>query len=147
SASANKTVFIRKNSPLFFYHPEGSNAPRFRIEKVGDSFNLVGREGKINEDQIKSELETDLEKFSSTVLIRPIVQDTILPTVAYIGGPAELAYFEQLAELYPLFELEKPFVIERFHSRLIEPKIAALLETLKITPKQLATDPHSLKQL
>ena len=135
--SADQTIFVRKDSPLFFYHPDGQNAPRYRLEKTGADFTLVGSTKTISPEKLAEELETSPEKFSSSALIRPIVQDTLLPTVAYIGGAAELNYFKQLSPLYKLFALEKPFVLERLHAQLIPPKIASLLEGLRLSSSEI----------
>ena len=50
---------------------------------------------------------------SAAVLLRPIVQDSLLPTVAYVGGPAEIAYHAQIGDLYGLHEVPRPLVIPR----------------------------------
>src|SRR5262249_4907532 len=47
---------------------------------------------------------------SPGVLLRPLVQDHLFPTAAYVGGPAEVAYWAQVLALYPLFDMEPPAV-------------------------------------
>jgi hypothetical protein len=73
-------------------------------------------------------------RFSSSALLRPIVQDALLPTVAYVGGPAEVAYFAQLAPLYPAFDLAMPLVVPRLRLRIVDVRSARQLERLGLTP-------------
>jgi bacillithiol biosynthesis cysteine-adding enzyme BshC len=62
--------------------------------------------------------------FSPNVTLRPIVQDFLLPTVAYVGGPAEIAYFAQLRPNYSLLNRVEPVVLPRASLTLIEKRYA-----------------------
>jgi len=68
--------------------------------------------------------------------LRPIVQDTWLPTAAYVGGPAEVAYFAQLAPLYAAFDVPMPIVIPRARLRLIDPATRRALTRRGLTPAE-----------
>jgi uncharacterized protein YllA (UPF0747 family) len=62
--------------------------------------------------------------WSPNVLLRPVFQDTLFPTAAYIGGPAEVAYFAQAAAVYETLGKPMPPVFPRISATLVEPRIA-----------------------
>jgi bacillithiol biosynthesis cysteine-adding enzyme BshC len=80
------------------------------------------------------------EHASPGVLLRPLTQDHLLPTAAYIGGPAEVAYWAQVHPLYPLFELTPPAITPRAGATLLEGKIAKTLDKLDLAWSSLAGD-------
>jgi bacillithiol synthase len=73
-------------------------------------------------------LESEPERISPSALLRPVFQDQILPTSAYIGGPAEIAYFAQSAVLYERILGRLTPVLPRLSATLVEPAIAELLD-------------------
>ncbi|HSL22302.1 MAG TPA: bacillithiol biosynthesis cysteine-adding enzyme BshC [Vicinamibacterales bacterium] len=60
------------------------------------------------------------DRFSPNVLLRPIVQDTLFPTVAYVSGPSELAYLGQLKQLYAHFDVPMPLMYPRASATLLD---------------------------
>ena len=72
-------------------------------------------------------LDSAPERFSPNVLLRAVFQDTILPTTAYIGGPAEVAYFAQSAVIYQLILGRITPILPRLSATLIEPAIGAMM--------------------
>src|SRR5690606_18646351 len=60
-----------------------------------------------------ADVESHPEYFSPNVLLRPVVQDVLFPTVCYVGGPAELAYHAQLGRVYAAFDVPAPLVASR----------------------------------
>jgi bacillithiol synthase len=73
-------------------------------------------------------LETAPERLSPNALLRPVFQDTLLPTAAYVGGPAEIAYFAQSAVLYEAMLGRITPVLPRLSATLLEPSIAAVMD-------------------
>ena len=74
---------------------------------------------------------------SANVLLRPVVERSILPTVAYLGGPGELAYFAQTTAVASALQLPLPLAVPRWSCSLLEPAIAALMDRHGITEEEL----------
>ena len=70
--------------------------------------------------------------FSPNVTLRPVVQDWLLPTAAYIGGPAEIAYFAQLRVVYQTLQRPEPCVLPRASFTIVEHRHRKTLQKLKL---------------
>jgi bacillithiol biosynthesis cysteine-adding enzyme BshC len=75
--------------------------------------------------------------FSPNVLLRPLYQDAVLPTVAYVGGPSEIAYFGQLKGVYEHFGLPMPVVYPRKNVTIVERKIDHILKKYHLSVPDL----------
>lgn len=75
---------------------------------------------------------------SPNVLLRPIVEHTILPTVAYVAGPGELAYFAQVGAVADALGVATPLAVPRWSCTLVEPHIRTLLDRFGAQPAELA---------
>ncbi len=93
-------------------------------------------------------LESTPERISPNALLRPVFQDVILPTAAYVGGPAEIAYFAQSAVLYEaIFGTGRITpVLPRLSATLIEPKIADTMVRHEVSLPDAMTTAESLAQ-
>jgi bacillithiol biosynthesis cysteine-adding enzyme BshC len=126
AAGLAEQVQVRKGSPLVFFHGAAPEGPRQRVP--------LSRKGELLDAARTAPL-----RLSSSALLRPLVQDALLPSVAYIGGPAELGYLAQCAPLYPLFGVRPALAAPRARFRLVDPRTAALLQALKLTPAEVET--------
>ena len=72
-------------------------------------------------------VRADASRFSPNVLLRPIVQDRLFPTVCYVAGPNELAYLAQLKTVYGHFEVPMPLVAPRLSATLVDPAVMKFL--------------------
>jgi bacillithiol synthase len=78
-------------------------------------------------------LDAEPERLSPNALLRPVFQDSILPTAAYVGGPSEVAYFAQSQVLYERILGRTTPVLPRLSATLIEPAIAGLLARYEVS--------------
>jgi bacillithiol biosynthesis cysteine-adding enzyme BshC len=78
-------------------------------------------------EELLAVLRAEPERLSPNALLRPVFQDAILPTAAYVGGPAEVAYFAQSEVLYQRILARVTPVLPRLMATLIEPAIAATM--------------------
>lgn len=137
-AGQRAPVHVRDGAPLSFFHPDGARGPRVRLEPTGnDAFVEVGGDRVYERRALLDALAADPLCFSTSALLRPIVQDTLLPTAAYVGGPAELAYFAQLPPLYRAFDRALPLVIERGHFVIVDERARRLLGRLGVSAADL----------
>jgi bacillithiol synthase len=113
---------------LFFFHKEG----RYLIEPRENDFSLKGTRKFFTKDELILIAKDTPELLSPNVVLRPISQDTILPTVAYIAGPSETAYFAQLKPVYKNFGISMPIIYPRASATIVEDKVARILEKYEL---------------
>jgi bacillithiol synthase len=76
-------------------------------------------------------------ELSHNVLLRPIVERALVPSVAYLGGPSEIAYFAQTSAVADVLQVPQPLILPRWSCTLIEPSAAALLTRFDTTLEEL----------
>ncbi|MEO8602679.1 MAG: bacillithiol biosynthesis cysteine-adding enzyme BshC [bacterium] len=126
-------VHVRPGAPLSFFHPDGAAGPRYRLAPDGEGWRLIGREARYARTTVLARLDEVPLDFTTSALLRPIVQDALLPTAAYVGGPGEVAYFAQLAPLYAAYDIPMPLIVPRLRVRVIEAAVARQLARLQLT--------------
>ncbi|MEM1009221.1 MAG: bacillithiol biosynthesis BshC, partial [Myxococcota bacterium] len=103
----------RAHSTLCFFHPEGAAGPRYRLLHQEGTFSLSGGKGDWSLAALTQAVHEDPCVMSTSALLRPLLQDSLFPTLAYVGGPSEASYFAQLAPLYKHFEMTMPMFFPR----------------------------------
>jgi len=89
-------------------------------------------------------LREDPLPWSPNALLRPITQDSMLPTAAYVGGPAEIAYHAQIGGSYAHFGVPRPVLVPRPSVTLVEPAQSRALEAEGLSLADLAGDPEAV---
>ncbi len=123
-------VSILENSTVLFFYENGA---RHALEKRDSGFALKNSSRVFSLDELLAIADAAPEKFSPNVLLRPLIQDHLFPTIAYVGGSAEVAYFAQIEVLYRLLGRPMPIIWPRDSFTLIESRIAAEMDRLNLT--------------
>src|SRR6202050_587589 len=120
-------VKVTPSSVLLFATRDGARTAIHRREgsNKGVEFVIGGGPGaeKISSAELLDRIASTPENFSPNVLLRPVVQDYLLPTLAYTGGAAEAAYFAQVGAVYEKILRRVTPIVPRFSATLVEPKV------------------------
>jgi len=137
-------VLVGENASTLFLLDETTgvrNALRFSAEgewKAGSAVHTTA--------ELLEILQSAPERLSPNALLRPVFQDTLLPTSLYIGGPAEIAYFAQSQVLYEEILGRTTAVQARLMATLIEPAIATVMAKHEVELPQAFVAPDELAQ-
>jgi bacillithiol synthase len=121
-ANYHVQVKVTERNTLLFVTVDGKRLP---LRARGAEFLLGRRTFALSE--LKELLASSPESFSANVLLRPIVQDTLLPTAAYVAGPAEIAYFAQASVNYQRLLGRMPAIVPRASFSLVDSHAVRLL--------------------
>jgi bacillithiol biosynthesis cysteine-adding enzyme BshC len=138
-AGWKEQVTVRPGCPLVFFHPRGPTGPRYRLQRQGDHWTLSGCPDVVAHDTLLETVAREPLCFSTSALLRPLVQDALLPTAAYVAGPGEINYFAQLGPLYQHFGIAQPLLVPRARFRYLDARTNRLLGQLGLEPAQLSS--------
>jgi bacillithiol synthase len=149
AAGYHQQVKVTDSSVLLFTLRDGARTAMHRVvhENVTE-FVMEGDGGhqRVPQGELLRQVASSPESFSPNVLLRPVVQDYLLPTLATTGGPAEVAYFAQAGAVYEVLMNRVTPIVARFSATLVEPKIQRLLERRGVTILDVFGGPEALEQ-
>ena len=149
AAGYHQQVKVTESSVLLFTTRNGARVPIQRRENADSGEFVIDGEAageKLSRVELISQIEAHPEQFSPNVLLRPVVQDYLLPTLAYTGGAAEAAYFAQAAAVYKSLSGRVTPVVPRFSATVVEPKVQRLLEKHGLTVTDVFAGPEELRR-
>jgi bacillithiol biosynthesis cysteine-adding enzyme BshC len=133
--------------------PQEGQATLFQIDgtrvgiRVDDGHVTLGGAGATKE-AILERVRTDPQQFSPSVLLRPVVQDTLFPTACYVGGPSEIAYLAQLRDVYAAFGVPMPILQHRASATILDSNAMRFLQRHELSLEALkAQDEAALNAL
>lgn len=111
---------------------KNENKRRLKIHQTGDLFTAGNDRYRLEE--LLSLIDSEPGRFSTNVAARPVLQNALLPVIACIAGPAEMAYHLQLGDYHQYHGISMPCMVPRLSATFISPHIAKLLETYHLQP-------------
>jgi len=128
-------VLVAKGGSLLFLI-EDETGQRLALKRKGDGSWSAGKK-QYSSAELLAVLESEPERLSPNALLRPVFQDAILPTAAYVGGPAEIAYFAQSQVLYEAVLGRTTAVFPRLSATLVEPAVAKVMGQHEVSLEDL----------
>jgi bacillithiol biosynthesis cysteine-adding enzyme BshC len=126
-AGYHAQVHVEADTSLIFVIEGGK---RIALRRTGNSYQGGGR--SYSTQELLSRLAERPEDFSPNALLRPVVQDFLLPTAVYVGGPAELAYLAQAETVYLRLLGRMPVVVPRASFSIVDQRARKLLERYRL---------------
>lgn len=112
---------------------------------VGDKgIEVRGGNQTMTSANLQARVAKSPEDASPGVMLRPLAQDYLLPTIAYVGGPAEVAYHAQIGPSYEHFGIPRPVIFPRPSFSLVDSASARAMEAESLTFEDLQTDTETL---
>jgi len=138
---AGQVTVLEGATNLFF---ESEAAGRERLYRDGAGFVAHDSGRRFTGSELRDEIRARPGQFSPNVFLRPVVESAVFPTLAYVGGPAETAYFAQIGPLFGDCGIRPPVVFPRFSATLVQGEVEETLATLGVGRDRLALPEHEL---
>ncbi len=148
AAGYHQQVKVTSATTLLF---EVKNGARTVIRRSNNGVHGNGVEFAVGKEhssrgQLLDRIERAPETFNPNVLLRPIVQDYLLPTLVYTGGAAEVAYFAQVAVVYEKLLGRVTPILPRFSATLLEPKPERILTRYQLALPEVLQGPEKVRE-
>lgn len=119
---------------------------RERIVYEEGKYKVLNTELSFTAEEITKLIDEEPEKFSPNVVTRPLYQETILPNLAYIGGPAEVAYWLQLKAAFSHYKIPFPLLMPRNFAMVINKTVGKKLDKLDLNKQLLFLKTDQLRK-
>jgi bacillithiol synthase len=139
----SQVVLLTDSTNLFYHGPAG----RERLHREDGRFAAPESKRRFTLDELRGMLEDDPRVLSPNVFLRPVVESAVFPTLAYVGGPAETAYFGQMRPLFQSFGIRMPLVFPRFAAMLVPDEVGRAYEALDLELSEYRRPEHELLEM
>jgi bacillithiol biosynthesis cysteine-adding enzyme BshC len=137
----HEQVTIAVEAANVFYHDASG---RDRLTREDGGWMLRRSKRMMSDAEIHAAVRAEPARFSPNVLLRPVVESALLPTVAYVGGPAEISYFAQIGCLFHAHRVEAPLAVPRGSITIVEPRVRKVLDKFGLEPHELMRPFHEV---
>jgi bacillithiol biosynthesis cysteine-adding enzyme BshC len=138
AALGHQPQVVPQAGSLALFHMDGARRP---LKRQGNGFAAGDRE--FTAEALAAEVSSAPDRFSPNVLLRPVVQDTLFPTICYVAGPSELAYLGQLRDVYNSFGVPMPLIYPRATATLVDSATARFLAKYDVAIESLQPQDES----
>lgn len=135
-----QVTLVEGATNVFWHGPAG----RERLHRDDGGFVATEARRRFTFDELQRLLEADPRALSPNVFLRPVVESTVFPTLAYVGGPAETAYFAQVRPLFAALGIRAPLVFPRFGAMIVPDDVAIERREIGIDAAELRLPEHEL---
>ena len=147
AAGYHQQVKVTPATTLLFEVKDGARTVvRRKNNNGGDGGEFVVGEERISSDDLIGRIDEAPENFNPNALLRPVVQDYLLPTLVYTGGPAEVAYFAQAGVVYEKLLGRVTPIVPRFSATLVEAKAERILERYQLGLPDVLQGPEKVRE-
>jgi bacillithiol synthase len=121
-----------KAANIFYCHPKSNE--RILLEFDLESNRFVGKSGAVSftKDELMEIASQDPAKLSNNVVTRPLMQEWLFPTLAFIAGPGEISYWAELKLVFEHFNIKMPPIVPRLNITLLERAVESDLNELQL---------------
>jgi bacillithiol biosynthesis cysteine-adding enzyme BshC len=136
----SQTIVINDSCANLFYYDEVSHE-RILLDYIPEQKQFVGANGSISfsYDEMLEIASEFPERLSNNVVTRPLMQECLFPTLAFIAGPGEIAYWAELKEVFEHFDMKMPPIVPRLNISLIERNVSSDMEELGLKLEDVLT--------
>lgn len=117
---------------------------RERIEEKDGKFVVLNSKNSFSSSELIYEIENYPGNFSPNVVLRPLYQQTILPNIAYVGGPGEISYWLEYKKMFEKFNVTFPILQPRHFALILDKNSVEKISKLEITTEKLFGDIEEL---
>jgi len=144
TAGFDPQVKVAGKSTLLFRMTGGVREP---ITAAGNASEGTFKAGTASwkREELVQLVEAEAETFSPNALLRPVVQDFLLPTVGFLGGPAEISYLAQSQVVYRQVLGRMPVILPRADFTILDAKADKILQKLDLCIETIWTGPQELR--
>ncbi|PLR84110.1 bacillithiol biosynthesis cysteine-adding enzyme BshC [Bacillus canaveralius] len=140
AAGYNKTIEIAEHAANLFYYDSTVNE-RILLEFRPEAQLFIGKNGRVSFTEAELiELANEFpEKLSNNVVTRPLTQEWLFPTLSFIGGPGEIAYWAELTKVFEHFQMKVPPIVPRLNMTILDRSLETDLTDLEISVAEALT--------